>query len=216
MKILVRCSSGLIQLLFCLQDEKKKDPHLARGGGQGARHHGSVGHLDRQVLVVDERPGPLHLTRLEVIPERPQVGVPEEAAVGVVGRRRVAAEAALVVAHLRPVRALLAVGLLLLRRRRRQQRRGGRGVGAGLGRGPLPGAVVLAHQILDAMLGRVERQVPPAGPGGAAHAAVVRPQRRAELLLGAGARGGGPELGVTPEYLALQARCRWGGGANAG
>ena len=88
---------------------------------------------------MNEWPGSFHLTRLEVVPEGPEVRVPEEAAVGVVGRRRVAVEAPLIVTHLRAVGALLAVG----QERRRQGRK--RGPGPWLGGGPLLGAVVLAH-----------------------------------------------------------------------
>lgn len=150
---------------------------------------------------MDERPRPFHLAGLEVVPEGAQVGVPEEAAVGVVGP----GGAALVAADLRAVRALLAVGL------HGRGQRGRLGAGARLRRGPLLGAVVLAHQVLDAMLGGVIRQVAPAGPRRAPHAAVVGAQRRAELLLLTGARGGGPEFRVAPEDLALQARCRGGG-----
>lgn len=128
--------------------------------------------------------------------------VPKEAAVGVVWRRAIAQEAALVVAHLRAVGALLAVGQQGGRRGR------GRRAGSWRGRGALLGAVVLAHQVLDAMLGRVVGQVAPAGPGGPAHAAVVGSQRRAELLFRSRVRGGGPKFRVAPEDLALQARCR--------
>lgn len=141
---------------------------------------------------MDERPRPFHLARLEVVPEGPQVRVSEEAAVRVVGLSGAARQAALVVADFRAVGALLAVGL---------ERRGqGRQLGAGarLRRWPLLGAVVLAHEVLDAMLGGVVRQVAPAGTRRAADAAVVCSQRRAELLLLTRARGGGPKLRVTP------------------
>lgn len=77
--------------------------HLTGGSGGGARHHRRVGHLHRQVLVVHQRPGALHLTRLEVVREGAQVRVPEEAAVRVVGlptsARRRRRQAPLVVAH---------------------------------------------------------------------------------------------------------------------
>lgn len=117
----------------------RKDPHLACGGGQRTRHHRSVGHLDRQVFVVDKWPGPFHLTGLEVVTKGSEVRVSKEATVGVVRRRRVAWKTALIVAHLRTVGAFLAIG---------QERWGCRrkwGAGTWLGCRPLLGAVVLAH-----------------------------------------------------------------------
>ena len=60
------------------------------------------------------------------------------------------------------------------------------------------------------MLGGVVRQVTSAGARGAADAAVVRTQRRAELLLRPRVGGGGPEFRVALEDLALQAHCRGG------
>lgn len=143
---------------------------------------------------MDEGPGALHPTCLELIAERAQVGVPEEAAVGVVVLGGVARDAALVVAHLGAVRALLAVGGQQLGRQGGLRGRGRRRAGAGLRRGTLLGAVVLAHEVLDAMLRRVVGQVAPAGARRPPHTAVVRPQRRAELLLPPAVRGGRPEV----------------------
>lgn len=47
--------------------------------GTGAHHHRHVGDLNGQVVVVDERPGTLHLARLKVVLESPQVWVAEQA-----------------------------------------------------------------------------------------------------------------------------------------
>ena len=183
--------------------------YLARGSGQAPGDHGRVGDLHRQELVVDEGPGALHPAGLELVAEGAQVGIPEEAAVGVVVLRGVPGDAALVVAHLGPVGALLAV-----RGRRLGRRRWGGRVGPGRRGGALLGAVVLAHEVLDAVLRRVVRQVAAAGAGRPPHAAVVRPQRRAELLLPGRVGGGGPEVRVALEDLALQAGC--GGGRGGG
>jgi len=133
------------ELLFWNQDDhiahayrtKRRDPHLGCGGGQRPGHHRSVGHLDRQVFVVNERPGSFHLTCLEVVTECSEVWISKEATVGVVGRRCVAKKTPLIVADLRAIGALLAV--------RQERRRRKRYAGTWLGCRPLLGAVVLAH-----------------------------------------------------------------------
>lgn len=173
--------------------------HLAGGGGRGARQHRRVGDLHVQVVIVYERPSPLHLAGLESVRESPEVGVPKEPAVGVVGGGRVLVKALLVVADLGAVGALLAVP-------------GGQCPEAGLGRGAILGAVVLHHEIVYAMHGGVVGQVAPAGARGAAGAVRVGPQRRAELrrLLRAQvvrARRGRPELRVALEDLAWRCHC---------
>lgn len=179
------------------------EAHLAGGGGRGARQHRRVGDLDVQVVIVYERPGPLHLAGLEGVRESPEVGVPEEPAVSIVGGGRVFVKALLVVADFGAVGALLAVP-------------GGQCPEAGLGCGAILGAVVLHHEIVYAMHGRVVGQVAPAGAGGAAGAVRVGAQRRAELggLLRAqvvGARRGRPELRVALEDLAWRRHCVEGG-----
>lgn len=168
--------------------------HLAGGSGRGARQHRRVGDLNIQVVIVYERPSPLHLAGLESVCESPEVGVPEEPAVGIVGGNRVFMKALLVVADFGAVGALLAIPR-------------GQCPEAGLGRGAILGAVVLHHEIVYAMHGRVVGQVAPAGAGGAAGAVRVGTQRRAEFgrLLRAqvvGARRGCPELRVALEDLA--------------
>ncbi|TNN43934.1 hypothetical protein EYF80_045871 [Liparis tanakae] len=82
-----------------------------------AKDPGTTGVL---VFVVNERPGSFHLTRLEVVTKCSEVRIPEEATVGVVGRRRVAKKTPLVVADLGAVGALLAVGQERRRRRRKR------------------------------------------------------------------------------------------------
>lgn len=94
---------------------------------------------------MDKWPGALHLAGLEVIAEGTEVWVSKEAAVGVVGWRGMARKAAFVVTLLRPIGALLAVRLELWW--------WSGGPGSRLSCRPLLGAVVLAHEILYAMLG---------------------------------------------------------------
>lgn len=144
------------------------EAHLAGGSGRRARQHRRVGDLNIQVVIVYERPSPLHLAGLESVCESPEVGVPEEPAVGIVGGSRVFMKALLVVADFGAVGALLAIP-------------GGQCPEAGLGRGAILGAVVLHHEIVYAMHGRVVGQVAPAGAGGAAGAVRVGAQRRAEF-----------------------------------
>jgi len=173
--------------------------HLAGGSGRGARQHWRVGDLDIQVVIVYEWPSPLHLAGLESVRESPEVGVPEEPAVGIVGGSRVFVEALLVVADLGAVGPLLAVP-------------GGQCPESGLGRGAILGAVVLHHEIVYAMHGGVVGQVAAARAGGAAGAVRVGAQRRAEFrrLLHAqvvGARRGRPELRVALEDLAWRRHC---------
>lgn len=149
--------------------------HLTGGCGRGAGNDRCVGHLHRQVLVVDERPGALHLARLEVVGERAQVWVAEEAAVGVVGGCGVARQAAFIVAQFWPVAVFYV---------RQGRQRWDRGLFRGCNWhscGALLGAVVLVHATVNAMLGQVEGQVASAGPGSPTHAAAVGPQRCAEL-----------------------------------
>lgn len=110
-------------------------------------------------------------------------------------------EALLVVADLGAVGALLAVP----GRRERAQ--------AWLGRGAILGAVVLAHEVLYAMDGRVVGQVAPAGAGRASRAQGVGAQGCAELGgvvrgRGVATRRGAPELRVALEDLARGGGCR--------
>lgn len=177
--------------------------HLAGGGGCGARQHRRVGDLNVQVVIVYERPSPLHLAGLESVCESPEVGVPEEPAVGIVGGGRVFVKALLVVADFGAVGSLLAVP-------------GGQCPEAGLGCGAILGAVVLHHEIVYAMHGGMVGQVTSAGAGGAAGAVGVGTQRRAKFgcLLCAqvvGARRGRPELRVALEDLAWRRHCKRGG-----
>lgn len=180
--------------------EPQPQLYLAGGGGGRAGQHRCVGDLHVQVIIVDERPGALHLAGLEAVCESPEVRVPEEAAVRVVGGRRVLVEALLVVADLGAVGALLAVA-------RRWQ-----GAQARLRRGAILGAIVLAHEVLYAMDGRVVGQVAPAGTGRAPRAQGIGAQRRAELGgvvrgWGVAARRGAPELRVALEDLARGRGC---------
>lgn len=116
-----------------------EDPHLACGRGQRTWHDWSVGHLYRQVFVVDERPSSFHLACLEVITKGSEVWISKEATVGVVRWRCVACKTALIVANFRAVGTLLTVGQVWRWWGRK------RGAGARLGCGPFLGAVVLAH-----------------------------------------------------------------------
>lgn len=111
-------------------------------------------------------------------------------------------KALLIVADFGAVRALLAVP-------------GGQCPEAGLGRGSILGAVVLHHEIVYAMHGRMVGQVPPAGAGGATGAVRVGAQRRAEFrgFLCAQVvrtRRGRPELRVALEDLAWRRHCEAG------
>lgn len=119
--------------------------HLAGGRSRGARHDRCVGHLNRQVFVMDKGPCSLNLAGLEVVAESTEVRVSKEATVGVVGWRGLAMKAAFVMTLLRPIGALLAVRLELWW--------WSGGPGSRLSCRPLLGAVVLAHEILYAMLG---------------------------------------------------------------
>lgn len=149
-----------------------------------------------------ERPGSFHLAGLEIITKGSEVWISKEATVGVIGRCRVPWKTALIVAHFWAVRALLAV------RRELRWWRWRRCTGTWLGCRPLLGAVVLDHQILDAMLGGVICQITSTGTCCPAYTAVIRPQRYTELLLGSRVCGGGPKFCVTLENLALQTHCR--------
>ena len=68
-----------------MSTEQYRRSHHAGGSSRGTRHDRGVGHLDRQVLVVDERPSPLYLAGLEVVTEGAKMWVSKEATVGVVG-----------------------------------------------------------------------------------------------------------------------------------
>lgn len=152
---------------------------------------------------MDEGPGSFHLARLKVIAEGPEMRVSEEATVGVVRRGRVTCQTALIVAHLRPVGTLLAVGHDWGRWRRR------RGSGSRLERWPLLGAVLLVHKVLYAMLDGVIGQVAPAAPRQSAHAAFIHPQSRAVLLLPESRVWGDCQIfSGALDYLALQTRCQ--------
>lgn len=65
--------------------QPRPPPYLAGGGGGRAGQHGCVGDLHVQVIIVDEWPGALHLAGLEAVCESPEVRVPKEATVRVVG-----------------------------------------------------------------------------------------------------------------------------------
>lgn len=86
-----------------MSTEQYRRSHLAGGSSRGTRHDRGVGHLDRQVLVVDERPSPLYLAGLEVVTEGAKMWVSKEATVGVVGWSCMFGKAPLVVAYLRPI-----------------------------------------------------------------------------------------------------------------
>lgn len=121
-----------------------------------------------QVVVVNERPGPLDFACLEAVRKRPQVGVSKQPTVGVVGAQGVFVEATFIVAALGAVRALLAVTP------------GQRGE-ARLGGGPIFGAVVLGHEIIDAVDCRVVEKVSPAGASRVVGAEGIGTQGSAEL-----------------------------------
>lgn len=134
---------------------------------------------------------------MEVVVEAAHVRVPEGGAVQEGGRAAVQPlEAALVVA-----------GVRAGARERGAPGRGRRG-------GALARAVVLDHQVLDAVHGRVEGQVPAAGARGApcaervgaerpAEAARARPAHGSRRAPASQAQGGRHVLGVAAEDLAL-------------
>lgn len=117
--------------------------------GTGARYHRNISDLYRQIVIIDERPRPLHLASLEAVLKRPQVWVPEQPAEQV-DRARVAVAVAVAVGVRVCMRVGVRVGML-----------GATVVVAGLvldlrvrgGRGPISGAIPLAHEIRDAQHG---------------------------------------------------------------
>lgn len=147
--------------------------HLVCCGGARSLHHGHIRYLHWQVIIINKRPRPLHLARLELVLKSPKVRVSKQATEQVAGPRvlwcagepcacdgwrgLVMMEATVVVAGLDG----------------HSRVRGGRG--------SIFGAVPLAHEVTDAQHGRVENQVAPAAFGGAVCAARVGPQRLAEL-----------------------------------
>lgn len=149
--------------------------HLISGRGAGTRDHGDVGDLDRQVVVVDERPRPFHLASLEAVLKRPQVRISEQAAEQVT-RSGVAVVVGVAVG----VAVRVYVGVRVL---------GATVVVAGLvldlrmsGRGrAVSGAVPLNHKVGDAQHSRVEHQISPTGLGRPLGAGGVRPQGLAKF-----------------------------------
>lgn len=136
-------------------------------------------------MIIDERPCPLHLTCLEAVLKRPQVGVAKQPAEQVAGPQvgvAVAVGVGLPVAVAVCVCVRVGVGVGVL---------GATVVATGLvghlgvrrGSGPVAGAVPLGHKVGDAQHGRVEDQVAPARLGGALGAGRVGPQWLAELIV---------------------------------
>lgn len=129
--------------------------------GTGARHHRNISDLHRQIVIIDERPCPLHLASLEAVLKRPQVWVPEQPAEQV-DRPGVAVAMSVSIGVCVYMRVGVHMGVL-----------GATVVVAGLvldlgvrgGSGSISGAIPLAHEIGDAQHSRVEHQVPPAGLG---------------------------------------------------
>ncbi|CAG5922692.1 unnamed protein product [Menidia menidia] len=58
--------------------ERKVDSHLIGCCGTGARNHRDISDLHRQIVIINQRPRPLHLTRLEAVFKCPQVRVAEK------------------------------------------------------------------------------------------------------------------------------------------
>lgn len=122
--------------------------YLASDCSVGPLRHRRAGCLHKQVVIVQERPGALHSASVEVIMESADMGVPESRAVLVAGGLAVLVEKALlIVADIERLEALMV---------------GGRGPGSGRRCGTLLGAVVLDHEVLDAVDGGVVGQVAPA------------------------------------------------------
>lgn len=141
--------------------------HLIGCCGAGSRYHGNISDLHRQIVIIDERPGPLHFTSLEAVLKCPQVWVTKQPteqepglSVDVVVAVAVAMGMGMGVHVCVPVG--VCVGIL-----------SAAAVVAGVkvdlgvcgGGGPVSGAIPLAHKVRDAQHGRVEDQVPPAGLG---------------------------------------------------
>lgn len=133
--------------------------YLGRGSGGRSFQHLLVGHLHSEISVINQRPRPLHSTRLILVVKRLQVGVAEQTAV--------------------PETLPAVVGTL--RGRRRGRGGGGPVVGAGVGAAAgVLGAVVPHLQRVQQTDGGVELEVAPTRPGGGVDAMAVGRQNGAE------------------------------------
>lgn len=183
----------------------KKDYFIYLAGGRGTRvpDHGDIGDLHRQVVTVDQGPSTFHFARLELVPERPEVRVAEQAAVCKLGGLLLPA----IPQRVDPALVAAQLGQAAPLRARRLHR----------GRGSRFGTVVLCHEVVDAQHGRVIDQVPPAVLGRLLGALRVSPQRDAKvaavstasplrlLLQSNPRRSSSHELGITSLNPALLA-----------
>lgn len=64
-----------------------KSSHLVGRSCTGARNNGNIGDLHRQIIVINKRPRPLHLTSLEAVLECSQMRVPKQPTEQVAGPR---------------------------------------------------------------------------------------------------------------------------------
>lgn len=115
-------------------------PHLCEYGGVRAPSSGRAGGLDVHVLVVYERPGTLYCTCLELVIKCADMRVPKHPTVQVLRGPAL------------PLHKPLLIEASVPRER-------GQGQGPRLSCGPCFGAAVLDEQVLDALHGRVIRQV---------------------------------------------------------
>lgn len=164
---------SLIDLLInALLHVLKYYGELPRGGGVGTRGHGGTRGLHGKEVVIQQRPRALDPAGVEVVVEAAHVRVPEGGTVQEAGGAAVQpGKLAFVVAGVggrgadRAERARAGQSGPAWRRRRR---------------GALARAVMLDHEIFDAVHGRVEGQVPAAGARRAPRAQRVGAQRPAE------------------------------------
>lgn len=152
--------------------EEQLSPDLPGGGGVGPRCHGGAGGLDEKEVIIQQGPRSLDTAGVKVVVKAAHMRVPEGGAMQEARRAAVQpGKSAFIVAGVRG----WGPG-------------GADGAGAGEGgppgrgrrRGALAGAVVLDHQVLDAVHGRMEGEVPAAGAGRAPRAERVGAERPAE------------------------------------
>lgn len=114
-------------------------PHLIGGCSTGAGNHRNVSDLHQQVVIIDQRPRPLHLTSLETVLECPQVRVSKQPTEQVRRLRVAVAVRVWVCVPVGVCVGMLSTAVVVA----------GFKVDLGLrgGRRPISGAVPLAHEV---------------------------------------------------------------------
>lgn len=150
----------------------KYNGELLSGGGVGPQCHGEAGGLDKKEVIIQQRPSSLDTASVKVVVEAAHVRVPKGGAMQEAWRLTVQlGKPAFIVTGVWGWGAGGAGGAC--------SRKSG-AAGRGRGRGALAGAVVLNHQVFDAVHSRMEGQVPAAGAGSAPSAESIRAEGSAE------------------------------------